>query len=140
MEENVKLVEAGLEAYNAQDWDAFFAGGDESIVVYAPDLMEPAKGLAAYRERFETNAAAFPDRQIEKTRIFGQGDWVCVEGIFTGTHTGAFTTPAGDEIPPTNKKVEVWLALVFKLANGKVIEEHDYYDQMSFFSQLGLAP
>ncbi|MFQ5553060.1 MAG: ester cyclase [Thermoplasmata archaeon] len=138
--ENVDLVKAGMEAFNAHDWDQFFANTAESIVNYAPDLEEPLKGLDAYRERFETNVGAFPDQHIATTRVFGQGDWVVLEGIFTGTHEGAFIGPTGQEVPPTNKRVELPIAFVFKIEGGKLTEEHDYYDNLAFLSQLGLAP
>ncbi|MFQ5986265.1 MAG: ester cyclase [Thermoplasmata archaeon] len=139
-EENIESVKAGMEAFNAQDWDRFFALDHESIVTYAPDLDEPLKGLEAYKERFETNEKAFPDQHIETTRVFGQGDWVVLEGVFTGTHKGAFIGPGGQEVPPTNKQVELPIALVFKIEGGKLTEEHDYYDNLTFLSQLGLAP
>lgn len=139
-EENIDLIKTGMEAYNAQDWDRFFAFADESIVTYAPDLEEPLKGLEAYRERSRTNAEAFPDRHIETRRVFGAGDWVVLEGVFTGTHKGVFVGPGRKEIPPTNKRPELPLALVFKVEGGKVTEEHDYYDNLTFLSQLGLAP
>ena len=126
--------------FNAQDWDRFVANAAESIVTHAPDLEEPLKGLKAYRERFETNVEAFPDQHIETKQVFGQGEWVVLEGIFTGTHEGAFPGPGGQEIPPTHKRVELPLALVFKIEDGKTTEEHDYYDNLAFLSQLGLAP
>ncbi|MEE9181235.1 MAG: ester cyclase [candidate division NC10 bacterium] len=139
-EENVELVKAGMEAFNAHDWDRFFGFSDESIVNYAPDLEEPLKGLEAYRERFETNVEAFPDQHIETTRVFGDAEWVVLEGVYSGTHEGAFPGPGGEKIPPTHKRVELPLALVFKIEGGKVTEEHDYYDNLTFMSQLGLAP
>ncbi|MFQ5918795.1 MAG: ester cyclase [Thermoplasmata archaeon] len=138
--ENVELVKSGMEAFNAHDWDRFFALSDESLVNYAPDLEEPLKGLEGYRERFETNFAAFPDQHIETVRVFGAGDWVVFEGIFTGTHRGAFTGPGGQEIPATNKRVELPVALVFKIEGGKATEQHDYYDNLAFLSQIGMAP
>ncbi|MEE9592137.1 MAG: ester cyclase [Thermoplasmata archaeon] len=140
IQENVRLVETGIEAFNAQDWDRFFAMSDESIVIYAPDLEEPLKGLEAYRDRFEGSPEAFPDQHIETRRVFGQGDWVVMEGVFTGTNDGTFTGPGGQEVGPTNKRVELPMALVFKIEGGKVTEEHDYYDNLTFLSQLGLAP
>lgn len=140
IEENIELVRGGFEAFNNQDWDRFFAFGAESIVTTAPDLEEPVKGLEAYKERFDTNAEAFPDQHLETRQIFGQGDWVVMEGVFTGTHRGAFPGPGGQEVAPTNKRVELPVALVFKVEGGKVTEEHDYYDSLSFLGQLGLAP
>ena len=96
--------------------------------------------MDAYRERFEGNAEAFPDQPIESRQVFGQGDWIVLEGLFTGTHKGAFTGPDGREVPPTNKRVELPIALVFKVEGGKVTEEHDYYDNLTFLGQLGLTP
>lgn len=140
VEENVQIVEEGLEAFNAHDWGRFFSRYHESVVEYAPELTEPVKGVAALRERFENGAEAFPDQRIDGVRTFGQGDWVCLEGVFRGTQTGPFVGPGGRTIPATNKRVELWVALVFKIEAGKVTEEHDYYDNMTFMSQLGLAP
>lgn len=140
IQENVKLVETGIEAFNAQDWDRFFAISDESVVIYAPDLEEPLKGLEAYRDRFEGSPEAFPDQHIETRRVFGQGDWVIMEGVFTGTNGGTFTGPDGQEAGPTNKRVELPIALIFKVEGGKVTEEHDYYDNLTLMGQLGLAP
>ena len=140
IQENLALVEAGMEAFNAHDWDRFLAMNDDSIVNYAPDLEEPLKGLDALRDRFEGGAAAFPDQHLETRHIFGQGEWVVFEAIFTGTHKGPMRDPTGEEVPPTGKWVEVPIAFVFRVQGGKVTEQHDYYDNLSFLSQLGLAP
>ncbi|MCJ2554752.1 MAG: ester cyclase [Candidatus Thermoplasmatota archaeon] len=140
VEENLKLVDAGLEAYNAHDWDRFFEFYAESVVNYGPNLPEPSKGLAALRERFETNEIAFPDHRMEKVRAFGQGDYVCVETVWKGTHKGPMQGPKGETIPATNKSVQTPMTMVLKIEEGKVTEDHGYWDQLATLSQLGLAP
>ena len=139
-EENIDLIKAGMETFNAQDWDRFFEFSDESILTYAPGLQEPLRGLDANKERFKANAEAFPDQHIETREAFGQGDRIVLEGLFAGTHKGAFTSPDGQEVPPTNKRVELPIVLAFKVEGGKVTEEHDYFDTLTFMGQLGLAP
>ena len=139
-EENIDVIKSGMEAYNARDWARHSETIAEFIVYYSPESLEPVKGLDASKERFKANAEAFPDYHIETKQVFGQGDWVVLEGVFTGTHKGAFPTPGGQEIPPTGKRVELPELWVFKVEGGKVAEEHDYYDNLTFLSQLGLAP
>ncbi len=140
VEENLKLIDAGVEAYNAHDWDRFFEFYAESVVNYAPNLPEPGKGLAALREWFEATETGFPDHRMEKVRAFGQGDYVCLESVWKGTHKGPIRGMKGEEIPATNKSVKNRLTTVFKIEEGKVTENHVYWDQLATFSQLGLAP
>ncbi|MFQ5908449.1 MAG: ester cyclase [Thermoplasmata archaeon] len=140
VEENLKLVDAGLEAYNAHDLDRFLGFYAESVVNYSPDLPEPTKGLAALREWYEKNETGFPDRRMEKVRAFGQGDYVCLEVVWKGTHKEPMPGPKGETIPATNKSVKNPITLVLKVEEGKVTEEHTYWDQLATLSQLGLTP
>jgi hypothetical protein len=60
---------------------------------------------------------------------------------FTGTNTGAITTPTGDEIPATNKRVDLrGAAFVSVNDRGEITEERRYYDVTSMLRQLGIAP
>ncbi len=138
VEENLRLIKDRYEAYNAHDWDRFFEGYAESVVNYAPSLPEPLKGLAALRERNQAFETAFPDRRLEEVRTFGQGDWVCSEAIFTGTHKGPL--PGGETIPATNKQVRNPVVSVFKFEGGEITEQREYWDRLALKAQLGLAP
>ena len=140
VEENLQAVKDGFEAYNAHDWDRFFEGYAESVVTYSPDQPEPLKGLAAWREQMQTFDTAFPDQRFEDVRTFGQGDWVCSEAIFTGTHTGPLPGPGAETIPATNKQVRNPVVFVFKIEGGKTTEQRFYFDQLTYLAQLGLAP
>ena len=57
--------------------------------------------------QMRAESTAFPDLHIETVRSFGQGDWVCVEWVVTGTHTGPLMGPGGETIPATNKTARV---------------------------------
>ncbi len=140
IEENLQRVDAGIEAFNDRDLDRFVGLRAESVVRHTPALPEPIKGREALREFLQGFFVAFPDGHVEKVRSFGQGDWAIVELTFTGTHTGPLPGPGGTAIPATNKAVRLPYAIVVKSEGGEVTEEHEYYDQLGFMAQLGLAP
>jgi hypothetical protein len=59
----------------------------------------------------------------------------------TGTHTGPLESPTGEEIPPTNKRVDVKGAAFVRLnERGEIVEERRYYDVGTMLRQLGLVP
>lgn len=111
----------------------------ESALHYQPTQIEPLRGRKEIREDYEklTNIP-FPDAHLEKVRSFGQGDWICMELIFRGTHTGPLMGPGDEEFPPTNKSVQVPICFVVKIQDGKIIEAHEYTDQLGYLAQLGI--
>jgi len=58
----------------------------------------------------------------------------------TGTHLKPLANPAGPPIPPTNRKIRVANCSVYRVQGGKVVEVHEYFDQLGFLAQLGVAP
>ncbi|HDZ19108.1 hypothetical protein LCGC14_2887810 [marine sediment metagenome] len=139
LEKNLSLVDQVLEAFNKHDLEQFMDFYDESALYYRPTQIEPLKGREAIREGFEQMMfTSFPDMKIEKIRAFGQDDWLCIQAILLGTHTGPLPGPTGEEIPPTNKSIRVPMCLVIKVKDGKFTEAHEYIDQLGFLAQLGL--
>ncbi len=139
-EENVQVVKDADDAYRDQEWDRFLSFHSESVVVHSPELAEPSKGRESLRKIVEGYYAAFPDMVVKRERIFGQGDSVFLEQSLAGTNTGPMTSPTGEEVPPTNKPIQVWQALVFRVENGQIQEARVYFDQLSMLAQLGLGP
>jgi len=138
VEENLRLTDARMEALNAHDLDRFLDFHAESVIINAPGLPEPMKGRAAGRELVRGFLTAFPDLHLRKERSFGQGDWVCVESTFTGTHKGPLQGPGGQMVPATNRSFRIPDCTVFKLEGGKVTEVHGYFDLLGMMAQLGL--
>ena len=59
----------------------------------------------------------------------------------TGTHTGPLETPTGEQIPPTNKRIDLKGAVFGRLnERGEIVEERRYYDVGTMLRQLGLVP
>jgi ketosteroid isomerase-like protein len=67
-------------------------------------------------------------------------DHVVEQARYTGTHMGTWRNPDGAEVPATGKKLDFPFVGVFRVENGKINSIRLYYDQVEFFTQLGLMP
>jgi predicted ester cyclase len=85
-----------------------------------------------------TFAQAFADAQVEPVRAFSEGDLLCPQVRFRGTHTGPLRTPDGDR-PPTGRTVEFPYCIVARFDHSLVVELDEYLDQLAMLQQLGVA-
>jgi steroid delta-isomerase-like uncharacterized protein len=137
--ENLRVIENEITAFNARDWDAYLGCFTDSVVTYEPDESEPIRGREALRNRVSSYLAAFPDVHLQKERLFGDEQWVCLNSVFMGTHQGNLPGPGGITIKPTGRKVNVHGCSVFRLKGGLITEFIGYYDQIELLSQLGMS-
>ena len=138
VEQHERAVNQAIRALNARDWQAYGRGLAESLVTHAPGLREPAKGRDARVEWVKGFLGAFPDGSVKLQQSFGQGDWVCAQASFSGSHTGPLPAPDGHIVPPTNKRVQFSFCIILKFEDGEVTELHEYFDQLEILTQLGL--
>ena len=89
VEQNLRMVDAAFEAINNQDWDHLYGLHVDNIVMSVPDLPVPLEGRVAVQERLRSWGEALPDLSWTRVRGFGEGDWVCVELLITGTQRAA---------------------------------------------------
>ena len=132
------VVERGLKAFNAHDLEAIARDVAPDGESTAPGDVK-AKGPQAIKEYNQNFITAFPDARVEATNIFGQGNQVVVEGVFTGTHNGTLKTAMGD-VPATGRKVKGEYVQVFEVDRGLVKKAHLMFDQVQLMTQLGMAP
>jgi predicted ester cyclase len=64
-----------------------------------------------------------------------EDDKVTTRGYFTGTHKGDF-----QGIPPTGKQIKVKYIDVWRITNGKMVENWVQMDQLGLMQQLGVIP
>ena len=75
------------------------------------------RGPEGYRQSHLRSRAAFPDLHIGIQHIIGEGDWIAVNTIWSGTHKGEHLG-----IAATGKR-QVWPMMLFRrFANGKMVE------------------
>ena len=96
-----------------------------------PDIV----GIDSARAYYQNYLTGFSDIQFTIMDVFGMGNKLVKHWHFKGTHTGTFFG-----IPATGKKVDIEGVTLVRMENGKIAEEEDFMDNLSFMQQLGLIP
>jgi steroid delta-isomerase-like uncharacterized protein len=130
------------ETFNKHDLDGVAKLYAEDAVAYDPMYPEPLRGRAAIRKDAATFFRAFPDIHFEIITTIEKDDRYGADEIrMTGTHTGPLETPTGQELPPTNKRIDVRGSSFVRLnERGEAVEERRYYDVATVLRQLGVMP
>jgi steroid delta-isomerase-like uncharacterized protein len=84
-------------------------------------------------EFFGTFLKAFPDANWTIQGLFPVGDRVIAWLTVRGTHKGEF-----QGIPATRNKVEFNGFDMFRIQNGKIVEEREETDMLGLYQQLGM--
>jgi steroid delta-isomerase-like uncharacterized protein len=138
MSDTRAAFDAWLEAFNAHDEAGIRAATADDCVFEGPGGVR-LKGGDAVTGYAMGWLNAFSDAKIEVQTVVLDGDWVAVNGVFTGTHDGTLSGPDGD-VPPTGRRLEGRLSQFVRFEDGKSVEDYLYYDQMDVTTQLGLVP
>jgi predicted ester cyclase len=80
--------------------------------------------------------SAMPDYKCYIEDLIAEGDRVVTLLRFTGTQTGTFEI-VGKTLPPSNAKVDEAEILIFRIAEGKIVESWATWDRLSVLRQLG---
>ena len=96
------------------------------------DPQLPLKGREGARQLLELFRGGFPDMQVQITGILSDGDWVAASFDVTGTNTGPMMGH-----PPTGKPVKLAGVGLFRIRDGKVIENRVVADFLGMMQQLG---
>ena len=135
--ERQHLLDLAIKGLNARDWDAYGRMFAEGVVVYSPGSKEPSTGREARVQWVRDLIEGFPDGIVEVTGSFGQGDRLCAEFAFAGTHTGPLKG-AGGTVPPTNARVEFPYCITYVYESDEAVEVREYFDQLELLMPLGL--
>ena len=119
-------------ALNQDNWDVYNEIHSKDFVAHAGKRSE---GLAGDLQDAKGWRQAFPDGQYTVDQVIAEGDRVVVQFTGRGTNTGT-----GNGLPATGKRIEVTGVTIFRIANGKIVEEWTEYNMLGLLRQLGLAP
>ncbi len=109
----------------------------ETEHIYHPDFR--ARGMTRDATREEDRAATeswrrmAPDLQMKVLRLVADCDHVAAHFEGTGTNTGEW-----NGIPATGRALRVRGMTIFRLVDGRIIEEWTSFDQYALLQQLGL--
>jgi hypothetical protein len=138
--EREKIAQANIDSYS-KTWELVINEGKIDVLdtAYAADIVLHAtpeiKGVAKAKAYYANFVTGFSNRQFIVKDMFAQGDKVTKYWQFKGTHSGNFMG-----IPATGKTVDIEGCTIARMVNGKIVEERDFMDNMSFLKQLGLIP
>jgi C-1 hydroxylase len=132
-EENKAIIRKFNEGYNMRNLDIF----DELV---APDYHDCTNGLQGrenYKQLFAAMFQGFPDWHESIEGMIAQEDEVWVHIVGTGTHINTYDL-FGIKFAPTGKRVTMSAVVIWRLANGKLVEGREIDDSKDFLRKLGL--
>jgi predicted ester cyclase len=97
-----------------------------------PTPVPGPEGMKLVVEMFKN---AFPDFRVDLEDVISEGNLVSSRGYFTGTHQADF-----QGIAPTGKSIKVSYIDIWRVENGKLVENWVNLDMMGMMQQLGVAP
>ncbi|MGI8834318.1 MAG: ester cyclase [Nitrososphaeraceae archaeon] len=83
-----------------------------------------------FKQSLSAHFKAFPNIQAKIEHKVVENDIMVVFLNFTGTHKGEF-----QGMPPTNKKINIRSADLYKIENEKIVEHWDVVDQLNLLQQ-----
>ena len=101
-------------------------------VVYHGTSME-MNGIEEYKRVYSSFLSAFHDTQVTFEDLIAEGDKVMSRITFSAVHKGEL-----EGIPPTGKTLTISLFTVFRLVDGKIVEEWEIIDELGMMMQLGM--
>jgi steroid delta-isomerase-like uncharacterized protein len=99
------------------------------------DMPGGEPGPEGFRKVIENFVNGFPDMRIRLDEVIGDGNIVATRGEWSGTHSGNFMG-----IPATGKKVKIKYIDMWRLENGKGVENWVQMDMPGLMQQLGVMP
>jgi steroid delta-isomerase-like uncharacterized protein len=112
---------------------------DEYESLYGPGYISHGSrgdvGRDQDRASVENWRQAFPDLRITVEQVIAEGDLVAVHFIGEGTNTGS-----ARGLTATGKSVRVPGMTIFRIVDGKIVEEWPMFNELDFLRQLGLLP
>jgi predicted ester cyclase len=133
-DENKSIVRRYREAHNKNNLGALDAIVAQDVISHNA-LPGLPPGLEGGKMAHMAFLASFPDTQSKTEHLVADGDKVIEWYTSAGTNTGSFMGA-----PPTGKKFEIVSVVVYRLANGKIVETWGINDGLTLMQQLGMMP
>lgn len=139
LETNKATIRRLVDAHNRQD-----AAGAAACFSFEGTNHGRIAGPAGMARVYENLYAVFPDYHWEIQALFGEGDWIALHVIQTGTHRGTPTLPVFGglihDVAPTGKAVSVANIHLYQMRDGLIVKYAAVRDDLGMMQQMGLLP
>jgi len=131
---NKAIVRSFIDAWNTRDFDRFDVLMGDAAVLRIGGAIIPCDPQGTRSIAAEWTSA-FPDWRFELLALIAERDRVVAHLPYRGTHRQAISGVA-----PTHRSCIVDEIVIFRIADGKIVERWGRLDQLGLLQQLGLAP
>lgn len=131
VEQNKEAIRRLFNIFNSHDFWRMDEVCDEDVIYRTASGIE-VRGLDAYRDVMIQLNEGFPDFEYSLEDMIGEGDRIHCTFRYTGTHNGEFMG-----IPASDNKADYLVASVCRFEDGKLVDELDFYDGLTFMRQVG---
>ena len=136
LEENKSLAfRFWEEIWNQGNLDAADQIVSSDFLLYLPTNPEPLHGPEGLKQWATVVGTAFPDKHFSIEDVIAEGNSVVTRWLLRGTHNGDFMA-----IPPTGKQVTMSGISIFRIADGKIVEDRAAEDTLNLLQQVGAIP
>lgn len=139
LETNKATIRRLVDAHNRQD-----AAAAAACFASAGTNHGQVAGVYGMQRVYQSLYAAFPDYHWEVQALFGEGDWVAVQVLMTGTHLGVPALPVFGGLmhhaSPTGQFVSVLNIHIYQMQDGLIAKHSAVRDDLGMMQQMGLLP
>ena len=131
-EQNKAIARQFISLWGNGSLDIIDNLADESFSSFYPAFPRIIQGGAMFKKVIEGFRSSFSDLHCQIDEEIAEDDKVVIRWSFSGTHKGNFLG-----FPATNKDVK-WTGLtIYRIVNGKVVQERGEEDYLGFLRQIG---
>lgn len=132
-EENSVIVRQLNDCLNQDELDRCTDILDEDFVLH--NFRADYRGRKSFARMFSEIRNSFPDIHFNIEEQVADGDRVVSMITVTGTHAGTF-----EEVPATNRKVKTTGLVLYRLSDGRVVEQWSEFNIYGLLNQIGGRP
>ncbi len=134
VETNKAIARRFIQVWGDGNLDVIDELAAPSLVVRYPTIPQVLQGSREFRHVIASFRSAFPDSALRVEEEIAEDEKVVLRWTFSGTHKGSFLG-----VPATGKRV-TWTGItVYRIVDGRVVEEQGEEDIVGFFRQVGLV-
>jgi steroid delta-isomerase-like uncharacterized protein len=132
---NLGTFESVFPLWNSGDIEGLLIHYCDDVVWHNVAMGEVYNGKDAVRGFLQRLYTALPDLELDVTLRLPRGRYVAEEYVIRGTHLGSMFG-----LPATGRRLELRFMSMVELRDGKLKEDHFYFDVASAMRQMGYFP
>lgn len=134
-QENKTIARRFIQVWGKGNLDIIDELAAPSLSVQYPIMPQVVRGTKTFRKVMEEFRSAFPDSDLQIEEEIAEDDKVVIRWSFSGTNQGRLLG-----ISATGKKVKWTGITIYRIVDGKVMEEKGEEDFLGFLRQIDRVP